>query len=304
MSTRLTAIALVSAGLLGACATSPAPPPADLAQARSVVHSAELDPGVLSNAPLELKRATDALARADTLWAKREPLSEVSSAAYVADREARAAVAIAQAKRNEQSIQGAELDREQARADAKTTEARQAQSAAIAAQMQAGAARDQAAAAEQRADSAQVAAADAQQQNAELQQRLSELQAKETDRGLLVTLGDVLFEFNRAEIKPSAQGSLHKLADFLQQHPERRVLIEGYTDNVGAVAYNTTLSQRRAEAVARALAGMGVGPERINSVGYGKDYPIADNSTDTNRALNRRVEVYISDDNRPVRSRG
>jgi len=307
----LTAITLATAALLGACASTPPSPPPALVEARSVVHSAELDPGVLANAPLELKKATDSLNRANTLLAKREPMSEVSSAAYIADRQARAALAVAQAKRSEESIRGSEVDREKARADIKANEAQRAQSAAANAQLQAGAARERASAAEERANSAegqavaaQAATADAQQQNALLQQRLNELQAQQTDRGMLVTLGDVLFEFNRAEIKPTAQASLRKLADFLQQYPDRRVLIEGFTDNIGSQAYNATLSQRRAEAVAAALIGLGVTPQRVNSIGYGKDYPIADNSTDTNRALNRRVEVYISDSGRPVRPRG
>lgn len=311
MKHSLTTLALAAAALVGACSSTPAPPPPALVEARSVVQSAELDPGVLSNAPLELKRATDSLNRANTLFAKGQSLNEVESAAYVADRQGRAALAVAQAKRSEEAIRGAQVDRERARADGKSIEAAQAKSAAANAQAQAGIASERAMDAEQRANAAQgqavaaqANAADVQQLNAQLQQRLNELAAQQTERGLLVTLGDVLFEFNRAEIKPTAQSSLRKLADFLQQYPNRRVLIEGYTDNIGSPAYNATLSQRRAEAVATALMALGVTPQRLSSVGYGKDYPVADNSTDTNRALNRRVEVYISDNDKPVRPRG
>jgi outer membrane protein OmpA-like peptidoglycan-associated protein len=75
---------------------------------------------------------------------------------------------------------------------------------------------------------------------------------------MLVTLGDVLFEFGRADIKPGSQGALRKLADYLQHHTDRRVLIEGYTDSVGSDAANLTLSQRRADSVAAALGAMGV----------------------------------------------
>ena len=134
--------------------------------------------------------------------------------------------------------------------------------------------------------------------------QLTELQAKQTDRGMLVTLGDVLFEFGRADIKPGSQGALRKLADYLQQHTDRRVLIEGYTDSVGSDAANLALSQRRAESVAAALGAMGVATSRISTRGYGESYPVADNGTETNRALNRRVEVYISDNDQPVRARG
>jgi len=104
-------------------------------------------------------------------------------------------------------------------------------------------------------------------------------------------------------VSPSAQASIQKLADFLQKHPERRILIEGHTDNIGSTASNEVLSRRRADAVNAALVGMGVAAQRADTVGYGAQYPIADNATDTNRALNRRVEVYIAENNQPVRSR-
>lgn len=297
MKFTLSATALAAGLVLGACAHNPQTPPPALVDARNTVHSAEMDPAVLSNAPLELKRATDALNNANTLYTKGKSLAEVESAAYVADRESQAAMAVAKSKRNDEAIKSAEVARANVRADVKDAAAQQAKSQAQAAEMRADAASSE-------ATVAKANAADAQAQAALLAQQLADLQAKQTDRGMLVTLGDVLFEFNRAEIKPSAQGELRKLADFLQKHPDRRVLVEGYTDNVGSAAYNATLSQRRAESVATALSAMGVSPQRLASIGYGKDYPVADNTTNTNRALNRRVEVYISDNDQPVRRRG
>ena len=316
MNETLTAGALLTSLLLGACATQ-APPPAALVEARSTLQNAELDPKVLANAPLELKKATDSLNRANALHAKGEATDQVNSAAYVANQQARTAMAIARTKDNESAIRGAELDRERARADTRSIEAQRAQAQTTAAQAQTGAAREQAAAAEQRASGAEQRASGAEQQRAaaqasaiesrqqtdQLQQRLSELQAKQTERGTLVTLGDVLFEFNRAEVKPGAQASLRKLSDFLQQNPLRRILIEGHTDKIGSTVTNQPLSRRRADAVNAALVGMGLSAQRAESVGYGEQFPIADNSTDTNRALNRRVEVYIAENNQPVRSR-
>ena len=85
------------------------------------------------------------------------------------------------------------------------------------------------------------------------------------------------------------------MADFLKQYPDRRVSVEGHTDSVGSVAANIELSQRRAEAISTNLIGQGIAPTRISSVGYGKQFPVAANDTDTNRAINRRVEVVISD---------
>ena len=310
------ASALLLALMLGACATTQVPPQ-ELVDARASVRNAEADPTVLASAPLELKKATDSLNRANTLLAKGEPNSEVTSAAYIADRQARTAMAIAQAKRNEDAIKSAEADRERARADINAAEAQRAQAQANTAQAQASVAQAQASNAQMRANnaeqrasnsqmqamSAEASAAEAQARAAALQQQMLELQARQTERGLLVTLGDVLFEFNRADIKPTAQSSLIKLADFLNKHPERRVLIEGYTDNIGSASYNEDLSRRRAEAVASALAALGVAPGRVSAVGFGKDNPIAANTTDTNRALNRRVEVYIAENDQPVRAR-
>ena len=295
MNRTLTAGALLAALMIGACATTQAPPPA-LVEARATVRNAELDPAVLSFAPLELKKATASLTRANELLAKGEPVADVNSAAYIANQQAKTALAVAKAKTNDTAVGASQVERERARADVRTVEAQRAQT-------QTAAAEQRATGAEQQAAAATANAAGVQQQNAQLQQRLNELQAKQTERGMLVTLGDVLFEYNRAEVKPGAQASLRKLADFLQQYPNRQVLIEGYTDDTGSAAYNEALSLRRADAVDSVLVGMGVAAQRVATVGYGKDFPIASNSSDTNRALNRRVEVYIAENDQPVRAR-
>src|SRR5690606_29907674 len=112
--------------LFSACATRQVTPP-ELLQAREVVRAAQADPQVLKHAPLELKRATDALARADRLGAKGEALDEIGSAAYVAQRQAETALALAKAKANEDALKTAEADRERMRADARAAEARRAQ---------------------------------------------------------------------------------------------------------------------------------------------------------------------------------
>jgi outer membrane protein OmpA-like peptidoglycan-associated protein len=313
----LGATLLAAAAALAACATTATVPP-ELVRARSTVQQAGADPNVLSYGALELKKATDALDRANTLSAKGENLADVSSAAYVALRHAEAAQAIARSKANEDAIKASQVERERVRADASAAEADKARAEAAAAQQQADLSRMRASIARAdaqeatqqartaRADaalaSAQVAATTA--QNEALQRQLSELQAQPTDRGMLVTLGDVLFEFGRADVKPGAQEALRRLAGWLQQHPERRVLIEGFTDSVGAAGANLQLSMRRAESVAAQLAALGIGADRLRAVGYGEGYPVAENSTDSNRAMNRRVEVYISNNDQPVRSRG
>jgi outer membrane protein OmpA-like peptidoglycan-associated protein len=127
----------------------------------------------------------------------------------------------------------------------------------------------------------------------ELLSQLSELKAKQTERGIVLTMGDVLFAFDRATLSPEAFRNVDKLAAFLKKHPNRSVLIEGHTDNVGSDEYNLTLSEKRAEAVKNALVAKGVGQERVTTKGYGKKYPVASNNTSDGRQLNRRVEVVV-----------
>lgn len=300
---------LAAAASLAACSTTPTVPP-ELVRARSTVQQAGTDPNVLTYGALDLKKATDALDRANALSAKGESVGEVSSSAYVALRHAEAAQAIANSKANEEAIKASQTERERTRADLNAAEAEKARAEAAAAQqqadlsrMRASIARADANEATQQARAARVEAAMATAQVDALARQLSELQAQPTERGMLVTLGDVLFEFGKSDIKPGAQESLRKLAAWLQQHPERSVLIEGFTDSVGNESANLQLSVRRAESVAAALAGFGIAGDRIRAVGYGESHPVASNSSDSNRAMNRRVEVYISNDGQPVRSR-
>ncbi|MDZ5603529.1 OmpA family protein [Pseudomonas sp. RP23018S] len=139
--------------------------------------------------------------------------------------------------------------------------------------------------------------------DAQIKKLQNELNAKQTERGTLVTFGDVLFDFNKAQLKSSALPNITKLAQFLAENPERKVIVEGYTDSVGSASYNLSLSDRRAGAVSTALVRAGVDPARIVSQGYGKEYPVADNTSNSGRAQNRRVEVTISNDNQPVKAR-
>ncbi|WP_417776202.1 OmpA family protein [Stutzerimonas xanthomarina] len=140
-------------------------------------------------------------------------------------------------------------------------------------------------------------------QQEEIRQLQQDLQAKQTERGTLVTFGDVLFDLDKADLKPAGMRDVQKLADFLQENPDRKLVIEGYTDSTGSDSYNQQLSERRAEAVYRALIHAGVDAQRMQTVGYGEQYPVASNNTPASRAMNRRVEVTISNDNQRVAPR-
>ena len=142
-----------------------------------------------------------------------------------------------------------------------------------------------------------------QRQQEEIRRLQQDLQAKQTERGTLVTFGDVLFDHDQSDLKPAGVRDVQKLADFLNENPERKIVVEGYTDSTGADAYNLRLSERRAESVRRALTRAGVDMQRIQTVGYGKQYPVASNGSNSGRAMNRRVEVTVSHDNQRVAPR-
>ncbi|HEX7970538.1 MAG TPA: OmpA family protein, partial [Stellaceae bacterium] len=117
------------------------------------------------------------------------------------------------------------------------------------------------------------------------------LAARATGQGLVLTLGDILFDTGRAELKPGAAPTIKRLADFLQRHPDRTVLIEGYTDSTGSTEINRWLSEERAQAVRAALIGQGMDPSRIQARGRGAADPVASNDTAAGRQQNRRVEI-------------
>ena len=122
------------------------------------------------------------------------------------------------------------------------------------------------------------------------------LAASETERGLVMTLGDVLFDAGRAELKTAANRTLLKLVQFLQLNPRRIVRIEGYTDGRGDARENLELSRARAQTVADVLVDLGIDSQRISVEGYGEAHPVAENASSRGRAQNRRVEIVFSDD--------
>lgn len=299
---------LIAVGLLAACAST-TPSPA-LEEARTAVSTAAGDPAVNQYAQLELKQATDALAQADRVWADDRDTSETNHLAYLARQRAEIATNTARSRQLDANIKQAGSEADRIRLQARTQEADAARMRADAQARNAQLAQQQAMSAEQRAaqQQAQATAAMAQANAAQdrvraLEAQLRDMEAQQTERGLLVTLGDVLFAFNKAELSAQAGPRLDKLANFLTQFPDRKLLIEGYTDSVGGDAYNQSLSERRAQSVRDALVQRGVDTSRITARGYGKAHPVADNASPEGRAMNRRVEIVIADDKGNLRGR-
>jgi outer membrane protein OmpA-like peptidoglycan-associated protein len=133
--------------------------------------------------------------------------------------------------------------------------------------------------------------------------QLAALQAKQTDRGTVVTLGDVLFDTGKSDLKTGGLRNMQKLAEFLRSNPQRKVMVEGFTDSVGSDSFNMELSDRRANSVRMALIDLGIDSNRIDARGYGEGYPVAGNDTPSGRQMNRRVEVIISDESGTIRAR-
>ncbi len=210
-------------------------------------------------------------------------------------------LALSEAEKAERSKKEAEQSRLAALSEAEKAERskKEAEQARLAAFSEAEKAERSKKEAEQARLEAEAKAREAEQTRAEIDQflkELSELQGKMTERGIVLTMSDVLFAFGKAELASGAVRNVDKLAEFLEKHPERNVLIEGHTDSVGSDEFNLTLSQKRADAVKETLVAKGISPDRLLTKGYGKQFPVASNDTESGRQLNRRVEVLILDE--------
>lgn len=210
---------------------------------------------VLRYAPNELQRAEEAL----NLAAVAESEQDMTSLAYVGLTRTQTALAIAERKVARAKLAELSQTKDEARLAARDLQIESAQADANALRLQ-----------------------------------LEALQAVSTDRGMVMTLGDVLFATGKADLQPGAMNTVDRLAVFLSEYPDKTVLIEGFTDNTGTDAFNQGLSERRAASVESALIQAGVSPGRISTIGYGKARPIADNGTAEGRLRNRRVEIVIN----------
>lgn len=285
----LPACLLAAGALLSACGSVPLQTNSALEEARRDYAVTQNDPTVARLAPVELKQASEALDRASIAWAKKESLQTVDNLAYVAKQKTANAREVAKQKSAQESIADASKQQDQMRLQQRTMEADKAK-------MEAGEAKIQ-------AESEQRQKMAAEEHARQLQAQLNDLSAKQTERGLMITMGDVLFAVDRADLTPDGMMTVQKLGLILQQNPQRVVLVEGHTDSTGTAVHNQYLSERRAKSVQIALMGMGIAHDRIVTQGYGMQYPVASNDTAANRQLNRRVEIILSDDNGKIARR-
>ena len=290
MKRNLLAVAVASTLLgLAACETAPESS-AGLEQARSAVAQAEADPNVARYAPTELDRARKLLINAEDAAKTKSAKDPVAAHyAYLTTQMARIAQQRSQEQLATTRIKAGETERQKILLSARETEANQALA--------------QAQVAKADAENARNDVARAQAESQRLAAQLENLQASQTSRGIVLTLDDVLFDTGKAALKPGAQRSIDQIASFLNENPERRVQVEGFTDSAGGNDYNLELSQSRADAVAMAIIKRGIDAQRVRALGYGEEFPVASNTSDGSRQLNRRVEIIVSNGDAAIPSR-
>jgi len=275
------------------------------AAAREVVETAE-EARVMA---VKQKAEEDAHAKAaaDKKAAEEQAVAEIKRRqdAELARQQAEAAKADAIRMRQEAEKAAADAARQKAEAEQATAAAVVQQQAAQAAAEQAArdkaAAVDQQRAAEAEADKARQAAAKAESEKADLRAQLlnqlnSILQTRDSARGLIVNMSDVLFDTGSYTLKPGAREKLAKISGIVLAHPGLNLQIEGHTDSVGADEFNQQLSERRADSVRDFLAEQGVPASSITAKGFGKTQPVASNDTAEGRQRNRRVELVVNGD--------
>jgi outer membrane protein OmpA-like peptidoglycan-associated protein len=260
----------LAVGLITLCAACAGPNLA-LQEAQQDYATARQDPQVMRHASVALHEAEQALEKA----VQADEEKQIEHHAYIASQRVEIARAETERKMAEARAERLLEEREQVMVEARTRQVKEAtaRTQVVEQELTEATARTQA-----------------------LEEALAALQAKKTERGFMLTLGDVLFEYDRAILKPGAKQNLHRLVRFLHEHPDQSALIEGHTDSRGSDAYNADLSQRRAQAVQTFLLSNGIEGERIVARGYGEAYPVASNDTVAGRQQNRRVEIVITED--------
>jgi outer membrane protein OmpA-like peptidoglycan-associated protein len=259
----------------------------------------------------ELERQA-ALARENAAKAQAEKEAQQRAQAEEEARRQTARRAEADALRAQADTERAAAEKAKAEALAAAAEARREMAEAERAKADADAARQAAVLQQQQlaqqAEQSRLAAAEsdrlrqkAEQDQAQLRQQLLDqfnqiLQTRDTARGLIVNMSDVLFDSGKYTLKPGARERLAKVSGIILAHPGLKIEVEGHTDNVGGEEYNMRLSESRANAVRDYLVAEGIGPDKVTSKGFGMVIPVADNRTAAGRQQNRRVELVVSGD--------
>jgi outer membrane protein OmpA-like peptidoglycan-associated protein len=256
---------------------------------------------------LALKRQDDErIARekreaADREAAAKAQADEAARQRALADAHAAEAARQAEAQARRAAEEQAAATAARASEEAARLRAEQARASALEQQRQAEQARLMQQQAEQKAQEADRLRQQAEQAQQQLRQQLLAqfnliLETRDTARGLIVNMSDVLFDFNKYTLRPAAREKLAKISGIILSHPGLRLEVDGYTDSVGTDSYNMKLSEQRAGEVRGYLTGQGIASENVAALGFGKENPVASNDTAAGRQQNRRVELVVSGD--------
>lgn len=256
---------------------------------------------------LALKRQNDEeIAREKKEAADREAAAharaeEAARQKALADAQAADSARRAEAEARRAAEEKAAAEAARAQEEAARLRAEQARAAAQEQQRQAEQARLMQQQAELKAQEADRLRAQAEQAQQQLRQQLLQqfnliLETRDTARGLIVNMSDVLFDFNKYTLRQVAREKLAKISGIILSHPGLKLEVDGYTDSVGSDDYNMKLSQQRADSVRAYLTGQGLPPDSVSAIGFGKQNPVASNDTSAGRQKNRRVELVVSGD--------
>lgn len=286
---RMVTVAAAVALVLLATACAPAPTsPAGASEVRSKLLRLQSDSDLAPRASAAITEAATAVAAAEQPEKDQELAQH---RVYIADHKVEIAMAQARTAFAESERAGLSQQRDTARLAARTREADAAANALTASRAEVAGQIMLADAARRQSD---IDSRAAELNAAEMQRQLDELNARPTERGLVLTLGDVLFATGQHTLRTGAPANLDKLVAFLQRYEERTAAIEGHTDSVGDADSNLRLSQRRADTVRSYLTGQGIAATRLTAAGMGEQVPVAGNDSAAGRQQNRRVEVIIS----------
>jgi outer membrane protein OmpA-like peptidoglycan-associated protein len=258
---QLSFCAVFAAALLTGCASSHTSSDLALKDADTAFQQVKEDPDVLRSAPKDLIRAGESLAKAERLSSYWGSADDVAHYAYLSQQYS--AIAKQKSTLNLNQERAVKLELERQRLQLALREAK---------------------------------LLSVQDQSNWLEEQMVSLATSQSERGLVMTLGDVLFDAGHSDLKASANRTVLKLVQFLQLNPRRVVRIEGYTDSRGDAQENLQLSRARAQAVADVLVDLGIEGKRITVQGHGESFPVTENASVKGRAQNRRVEIVFSDE--------
>lgn len=255
-------------------------------------------------APEATSDAEEQVSKAQKMFKKDADKELLEHQVYLAERSIEIAEETYTYEKEQKYIEQAQLEQKDVLLSAKEREVEQARAGQIISDVEAHAAAQKNAQLQQELEqqSQQLSSSEQEvnqsaQKVEQLNNMLKEMSTKQSDRGLVISVTDIVFSSGNSEIDQDTKRQLTDVAAFLKSYPEREIVVEGYTDSTGSSEFNQNLSKLRAQAVREELVNQGVDDSRLKVKGYGEEFPVADNATEQGRDMNRRVEIVLANSN-------